>query len=190
MKLILTRHGETIENKMGLAQGQLIQGKLTELGIEQAKKLALRLKNEKIDAIYSSDLERAANTAKEIMKYHKDTPFYLAKELREVDLGRFAGKNTSSINWEKRPMGIETRAHMGERIKRLLDNVYKKYPDDNVLFVGHGGINKVLINLIVDKGVDYMNQIRPYYNTSVSIFEIKEDQNHKVHLLNCIKHLE
>ena len=161
MKLILTRHGETIENKMGIAQGQLIQGKLSELGIEQAKKLALRLKNEKIDAIYSSDLERAAHTAKEIAKYHKNIPFYLVKELREVDLGSFTGKNSSSINWEERPPEIETREHMGKRVKRLLDDVYKKYPDDNVLFIGHNGINKVLINLIMDKNLDYSGQIKP-----------------------------
>ena len=67
MKLIIARHGETEENKKGILQGHL-PGKLTELGIEQSKKLALRLKNEKIDAIYSSDLARASNTAKEIIK--------------------------------------------------------------------------------------------------------------------------
>ena len=67
MKLILTRHGETVDNIKGILQGQN-PGKLSENGIQQAKQLALRLKNENIDAIYSSDLARAADTAKEIYK--------------------------------------------------------------------------------------------------------------------------
>ena len=40
MRLILTRHGETEENATGIRQGHL-PGKLSEKGIEQAKKLAL-----------------------------------------------------------------------------------------------------------------------------------------------------
>ena len=47
MKLILTRHGETELNLKGIMQGHL-PGKLTKNGINQAEKLALRLKNEKI----------------------------------------------------------------------------------------------------------------------------------------------
>ena len=65
MKLIITRHGETEENKAGIIQGHL-PGHLSEAGIEQAKKVAFRLKDEKINFIYSSDLDRAADTAKEI----------------------------------------------------------------------------------------------------------------------------
>jgi len=45
MKLIITRHGETEENTKGIIMGHL-PGKLTPLGIEQAKKVAQRLKNE------------------------------------------------------------------------------------------------------------------------------------------------
>ena len=83
MRLILTRHGETEENVAGISQGQLLPGKLTDKGIEQAKKLASRLKDEKVDAIYSSDLARSADTAKIIAKYHSKVKFHLAKELRE-----------------------------------------------------------------------------------------------------------
>jgi probable phosphoglycerate mutase len=90
MKIILTRHGETIENRMGIAQGHL-PGKLTEKGIGQAKKLALRLKDEKFDAIYSSDLARAADTAKEIIKFHPNVNAHFVKELRERNIGEFEG---------------------------------------------------------------------------------------------------
>jgi len=82
MRIILTRHGQTEENLQGILQGHL-QGKLSQLGKEQARKLALRLKDEKIDYIYSSDLARAADTAKEIAKYHPDTPIKFVKDMRE-----------------------------------------------------------------------------------------------------------
>jgi len=56
-RLIFVRHGETEENKAKIVQGQK-HGKLSEEGLEQAKKVAERLKDEKIDFIYSSDLDR------------------------------------------------------------------------------------------------------------------------------------
>ena len=90
MKLILVRHGETIENVKGIMQGH-IHGKLSDLGKKQAKKLALRFKEEKINAIYSSDLARASDTTKEIAKFHKKAKIILVKELRERNLGDWAG---------------------------------------------------------------------------------------------------
>lgn len=93
MKLIITRHGETEENKSGIFQGHL-PGKLSPLGIEQAKKLALRLKDENIDFIYSSDLIRSSDTAKEIAKFYPNTPIKFVKELRET-FGGTSGKKQS-----------------------------------------------------------------------------------------------
>ena len=107
MILILTRHGETVLNKQGILQGHL-PGELTDEGIMQAKKLAKRLKDEKIDAIYSSDLKRAADTAKEIAKLHPDAGFHLVKELREGDSGSFTGKKSSEVDWSKKPDDAES----------------------------------------------------------------------------------
>jgi broad specificity phosphatase PhoE len=69
MRLIIIRHGETNDNANGICQGQN-DSPLSENGIAQAKSLALRFKDRKIDAVYSSDLQRAANTALEILKFH------------------------------------------------------------------------------------------------------------------------
>lgn len=86
MKIILTRHGRTEENDAGILQGHL-PGTLSENGWNQARKVAERLKSETIDYAYSSDLARSANTAKEIMKYHPETPMEFTEELRETFLG-------------------------------------------------------------------------------------------------------
>ena len=189
MKLILTRHGETVENQKKIMQGHL-PGHLSKLGIEQAKKLALRLKKEDISAIYSSDLKRAADTAKEIAKYHKDIPINFVQELRETNLGSLTGKCSRDINFDYRPDDIESTASMQKRAKKLLDKVYNKHPDKTVLFVGHNGINKALISVVMNKSADQIEEVENQFNTSVNIFEIKEDKKHIVHLMNCVKHLE
>jgi len=123
MKLILVRHGETEENKKGILQGHL-PGKLTELGRDQAKKLALRLKDEKIDAIFSSDLARASDTTREIAKYHPNVPLFFVEELREKNQGSLTGKSIKEIDWSK-PRDTEKKELMAIRAKKILDEVIR-----------------------------------------------------------------
>jgi probable phosphoglycerate mutase len=170
-------------------QGHL-PGRLSKLGVTQAKKLALRLKNEKLDAIFTSPLKRAADTARMIAKFHPQVPFFRSDELKEIDIGPYTGKSRLLIDWNKRNKGVESRTSMRIRAKKLLDAAYKKYPFGTVLFVGHNGINKAFITVIQNKRTSEMYKIPRLINTSVSIFEIREDKKHKVHLLNCTKHLE
>jgi len=62
MKLILVRHGETIENRRHILQGQT-HGKLTPEGISQANRLADYLTTSfHIDVCFTSDLQRAVDT--------------------------------------------------------------------------------------------------------------------------------
>jgi broad specificity phosphatase PhoE len=189
MKLILTRHGETIENKKGILQGQL-DGKLSKEGIIQAKKLALKLKDEEFDAIYSSDLSRSADTAIEIAKYHPNTKINFIRELRERNTGDFTGMKVDQVDWKNPPKNIESPKDMRKRAKKILDITFKKYPKGNVLFVGHGGINKVLITIILNKPIEYRHELESQHNTALNIFEIKEDKKHIVHLINSIEHLK
>jgi len=187
MRLILVRHGETEENKKGILQGHL-PGKLTEQGIEQTKKLALRLRDEKIDAIYSSDLTRASDTAKEIAKYHSNVPLFFVEELREKNQGSLTGKFFKEVDWSK-PRDTEKKEVMAVRAKKILDDAYKKYKGKTVVFVSHGALIRVLTTIIMNKHLDKINELEEPLNTGLSIFEIKEDNNHKIVLINCGKHL-
>lgn len=187
MRLIITRHGETEENKKGIIQGHL-PGKLTDLGIEQAKKLSLRLKKEKIDAIYSSDLARASDTAKEIAKFHPNAKLLFVPELREKDQGSISGKLMTEIDWSK-PRDSEKKEAMVTRAKKILEEVYRQYKGKTVLFVSHGGLITILINLLLNKPLEDAKKMDNPGNTSISIFEIREDNNHQLILLNCDKHL-
>ncbi len=196
MKLIITRHGETEENKAGIIQGHL-PGHLSETGIEQAKKVALRLKDEKINFIYSSDLDRAANTAKEIAKFHLDVPIKFVKDLREKFLGEWQGKSKKELGFDKTksvaaifPKDGETSEELFNRASNFLHKILSQHHNDTVLFVGHNGINKAMIAVITGKNPEDIKSIENQHNTSINIFEIDEDKNHKIHVFNCIKHLD
>jgi len=188
MKIILTRHGRTIENDKKILQGHMQTG-LSAEGIGQAKKLARRLKDEKIDIIYSSDLKRAADTAKEIVKYHKNIPIYFTEELRERNLGSLQGMKTKSVNWKKIPRDVETLAAVKKRMKRFLAKIHKKHPKKNVLLVSHGGTGRALLTVIKKIPTRKVFEIPKMKNTAVYVIEIDEKSKGKVVLENCTKHL-
>ncbi len=196
MKLIITRHGETEENILGIIQGQL-PGKLSALGIAQAKKVALRLKDEKIDYIYSSDLARTLDTAKEIAKFHKKVPIELVKDLREKYFGQWQGKKKTDLGFSKTtdfsgfsPEDGETSEKIFNRAKRFLYKILTKHPNDTILIAGHTAINKALIAVIMNKTSKDIESIKNTSNASITVIEIDENKNHKVNLFNCKKHLD
>ena len=175
MRLFLTRHGETVANVRGISQGHL-PGTLSEKGVQQAKGLALKLRDEKIDAIYSSDLKRAADTAKEIAGFHPNAELLFVRSLREVDLGKLEG---TRIDWEKpRPAGIESRASMWARAKLSLEAAFLAHPNGNVLFVAHNGINKSILRVLHGWPLD--KQFPAFENASLQVFEIKRAEGGKL----------
>jgi len=196
MKLIITRHGETEENKADIIQGHL-PGHLSETGIKQAKKVALRLKDEKIDFIYSSDLARASNTAKEIAKFHPNVPIKFVKDLREKFFGEWQGKSEKELGFTNNtsfvkffPKDGETSEELFNRASNFLHKILSKHHNNIILFVGHDGINKAMIAVITNKSPKEIETIENQYNTSIGIFEIDEDKNYKILCFNCRKHLD
>lgn len=192
MKLILTRHGRTLENEEHIIQGQT-HGTLSEEGKLQAQKLAERLRDKKIDCIYSSDLKRAAETAKEIASLHPGVKLEQALELRERDYGAFTGKKKHevSVDFNKDHPQLEHVTSMRARAKKILDRAYAEHPNGTVVFVGHNHINRALISVIMNIPEEKVwEELKPQKNTAVNIFEIREDKNHVVHLLNDTKHLD
>ena len=89
MNLFLIRHGETTWNKEGRIQGTS-DIELSEAGIEQARRLALSLKDSDIGAIHASPLKRAYKTAEIINSFHGGT-IEVHPELMEMDQGDFEG---------------------------------------------------------------------------------------------------
>lgn len=87
--LYLVRHGETEWNTIRKIQGQL-DSTLTEQGIKDAKALADKLKAINFDAIFSSDLARAAKTAA-ILILDRQLAIATSQALRERTFGKYDG---------------------------------------------------------------------------------------------------
>ncbi|NQV08661.1 histidine phosphatase family protein [Candidatus Woesearchaeota archaeon] len=199
MKLIIVRHGETNENIKDIMQDK--NATLSELGKIQARKVGERLKNEKIDVIYVSNLDRAVESAEEIIKHHPDVDVIYSKELRERDLGAFEGKPIGHLlNHRKnnnlefhtfRPKGGESPLDAQERVKKFVYGLLKKYHSKTVLLITHGALISLFLLHLKNTQIE-IDIFRKHCpdNTGIIILEIDEDKNHKVHLLNCTKHLE
>src|SRR5690348_1398191 len=93
--LLLARHGETDWNREGRWQGHADVA-LNDRGREQARELATQLVNEPIDAIVSSDLRRAHETALIIAEV-KRLPVATDAGLREIDVGSWSGLTPEEI---------------------------------------------------------------------------------------------
>ena len=94
-KIILVRHGQSIGNLTRTFLGHTDLD-LSEMGYLQAKTTAERLKNEKIDKIYSSDLKRAYNTALFHAKI-RNLDVISSVNLREAFAGEWEGKNVDEL---------------------------------------------------------------------------------------------
>ena len=194
------RHGETVENVEGIMQGQL-PGRLSELGKKQAKLVGERLKEEKIDVIISSDLQRAVDTAEEIAKYHLGIEIDLAPGFREWNRGDYEGKKPEDVPPEfmgvdlnKNPdfafPGGESIKDTYHRVEKTFKKVLERHMGKTVLIMGHGVVLRAIMRIIKNIGVEGEFDLPNMPNTSVSIYNIKKDGNHEEELLCCGEHLK
>lgn len=133
--LLLVRHGETDWNAAGRLQGHTDRP-LSSYGREQARRLAEELAGEEFDAIYSSDLARARETA-EIVGKRLHLPVVLDPDLREKDWGNWEGL-TSTERLGVELVGESTEGHEA-RMLASLARIAAEHPDGRVLVVTHGG---------------------------------------------------
>jgi broad specificity phosphatase PhoE len=138
--LLLARHGETDWNRELRIQGHS-DVDLNEAGRAQARALAEELAGVDLDAVYSSDLSRARETA-DIVAATKGLRVRIDPELREREYGSWEGLTREEI--EQR-FGThahhdgETDAQVRERMVRAATRIVAAHPGENVLVVSHGG---------------------------------------------------
>jgi broad specificity phosphatase PhoE len=134
--LLLVRHGETDWNAEGRLQGHTDRP-LSDYGRGQARRLAEELEGEELEAIYSSDLARARETA-EIVGERLGLPIALEPDLREKVWGTWEG--LSAVERDRVEfVGESTEAHQ-ERMLRALRRISERHPGNaRILVVTHGG---------------------------------------------------
>ena len=180
---IVVRHGETDENLTGTLQGQF-DTKLNKLGLRQAECVAERLRHEKFDRIFSSDLSRAMVTANAIAKYHPDVPVVSLRVLREWDLGVLQGGKWSDLKLhypevaaaidagddQMKIPGGESLADLRQRTADCLDELADRYEGQRLLLVSHGGTIKAMFRHVVGPTLSEYRRSPLYGNTGVSSF--------------------
>jgi broad specificity phosphatase PhoE len=97
-QLILVRHGETVHNAAGIAQGWN-DSALSETGIAQVRSLAVRLRSAGANALYSSPLGRALSTARYIAE-EVGLDVTTLDELREMSYGSWEGRSFLDVRRE------------------------------------------------------------------------------------------
>lgn len=187
MKLIITRHGETEENYKNICQGHT-HGTLSSEGVKQAKLLANRLKNEEIDAIYSSDLARAKDTALAIKQFH-DVEIKYDKRLRERYFGHYQGQSLpNNFDWENLDQDVESDEAFIKRVNEFIEEIKYNHGNETVLVVSHGGTNVTFASILLNKSFKDIGIYSTFKNTAVSIFEIKDNNINKISV-NDASHL-
>lgn len=152
MEITVIRHAETIDNQLGVYQGQP-QGRLSSLGIEQATQACRDLSNECFDIIFTSDLQRAVETSS-IIFAHSKTNIIKDKRLRERFLGPLQGEKISKeINYNGHIDGAESVEDMFERVRSFLAQIKAKCHNKRVAMVSHGITIKVIISICEQKDI-------------------------------------
>lgn len=182
--LILLRHGETEWNSSGRWQGQNADTALTERGREQARVVARRLGVFPIQAIYSSDLSRAFETA-EIVGSLLGLPPVPEPALRESDIGAWTGLTWNEITVrfpdqvaamfageDVRRGGGETYAELHARLQAAVDAIISHHPGQTVLVVSHGAALRSLVAQALDASLAQLHRIAIGGNTAISIVQL------------------
>jgi probable phosphoglycerate mutase len=158
-RIIAIRHGETDWNAATRIQGHTNIA-LNANGVEQARQLGAALANEEIDAVYASDLSRAADTAQAIATHHKLT-VHTHTGLRERHFGYFEGLTWAAIEakhpkdalaWRSRdthfaPAGGESLVALKARVVNTLNELAAKHIGQHIVIAAHGGILDQLYRL-------------------------------------------
>ncbi|OHA20501.1 MAG: hypothetical protein A2849_00705 [Candidatus Taylorbacteria bacterium RIFCSPHIGHO2_01_FULL_51_15] len=167
--LILLRHGESEKNRKNVFDDSPTLYPLTRKGRREARAAGKRIRERGgVDAIYSSPVRRARETA-EIVARHLDAKVIIDEDLREVDSGEWDGKREDDprVLHDRREMNAlpheeyyrKKRGNTGEsweeveqRMKKAFARIMEKHKGERVLFVSHEG---PLVYLL--KAIDHLS---------------------------------
>ena len=214
LRLIFVRHGLSSFNKEGRIQGRNNLSTLTKEGQLQAEAAGKVISSIPIDAVYSSPLQRAAETTKIIIKQHQSIlQATFTDDLLEVDLGAWSGLTKNDLKalypkqlaiWDKEPKELSINKEDGTKFQPIKDllcqaenflkSLFKTYSNSNktILIVAHNAILRCLILKLINEPSKGFRRLK-LDNTSISICNIEfnnwEDRQVQIQCLNNIAHL-
>lgn len=163
---------------------------LSEEGIIQAKLLADRIKEIPFDALYSSDLIRAIQTAKMINEYH-NLEHIIRGELKEIDFGDWTGyddayikeryqdfiKENTKMKADLAFPGGENGQAVVQRAMPVIEEIVRS-GKENVLVVTHGGVIRALTAHIMGMDLSKKGMFgAALEHTSITQFVYRKETN-------------
>lgn len=191
-RLFIVRHAQAEGNVDRIFHGWT-DGGITEIGHRQAEKVAERLKNEKIDVIYSSSLKRALQTAQYIADA-KSLPIIRTDKLKEINGGDWEGVPYSDLpgRWPNESYTWDNALHLhkmpnGEDIHEFqarlvaeIERIVRNNKGRNICIVTHGTAMRALLCHFHGWEIEKINDIPWCDNTAVTIVDAKDDGGYEV----------
>ena len=186
MRLLLIRHGSTLDNEQQRYSGQA-DVPLSPRGESQVALLNQQLAQEPIDLIVTSDLQRARATGTAIAQYHQ-VPVYEDPAIREIYLGAWEGLTFAELRerdpeayygWQNKPLDVrppggETIVQLRDRVVRTQEFWYTGHAEDTVVWATHGGVIRVLLCHLLNVDLNSWGQFK---RENASITEVRLGQN-------------
>lgn len=190
-RVVLIRHGETAWNAERRLQGHLDIA-LNAEGVRQARALAAALANEHFDVLVSSDLARAAQTAKAVADV-LDLPLYIDGRLRERCYGGFEGLLYAEIAdrfpnefaaWQGRDIDatLPPGENRGETFRQFYDRVVPAIlgwandnPGKSLALVAHGGVLECAYRAALGLPLDTPRDFK-VHNASINRFIVRDSK--------------
>lgn len=160
-KIYLIRHGETDANRTFQFQGH-IDNPLNSKGLQQAAALGKYYENIELDAVYSSSMQRAKQTAMPLAQSH-GVDLQPLDELKEVSFGDWEGLSYDEIKakWgdqlelfftqpaQCRMPGGESFYDVAKRVQAAYNMIIEENGGKNIAIVSHGGVVRVQLCLLL-----------------------------------------
>lgn len=157
--ILLVRHGTTAYNEADLLQGR-IDNPLSQKGRREAEMLAERLKGQAVDAVFSSPLRRALETAEIVNRFH-GSPLAVVPEFSEIDLGEWEGQRYAEVRernaeahrrWISDPdfavPGGESFSAVCARVRPGLERILAN-GRRSILIAGHASVNRAILSVLL-----------------------------------------
>lgn len=181
-KIFIFRHGQTVDNKNHIFSGWR-QSDLSEDGIEEAKGIGEKLKNELVIKAYQSDLVRSQHTLELVLNgFHKDVEIVTDQRIKERDYGDLTGRNKDELekedpdkfrlwhrSYDVAPPGGESIEMVEKRVLEFLNEAKSSWKKDDVIFIsGHGNSIRPMRRYFENMTIE---QMCSYEYTPGEIFE-------------------
>ena len=195
----LIRHGQTVWNAEGRAQGQM-ESEFNPLGRAQAARLARVLSALPFRAVYSSPLLRALDTAQAVAAPH-GLSVVTDRDLREIGLGAWEGLTTAQINEgfgdmiarrRRDPLGVvppggESLPQLQTRVMGALQAILGGHDDAMIAIIAHGAVNRIVLLTVLGAPLTSYWKLRQD-NGAINIVEFNAGRS-SVRAVNETAHL-